>query len=314
MRPLILALALAASPAAAEDLTLLSFNIYGGGANDDKPVDETVAVLKAVDADIAGIQETRLESEDCEADYCPADGPSVAPALAEAMSYQVYEQTAENEALWANAVMSRFPITGQSPNDLGVGIDVNGREVWIFNVHLDDEPYGPYQVVGIEYGPAPFVDNAADAIMWAQDTRGGAMELLMSDIEAVAAEADLVIVTGDFNEPSGRDWTEEVAALGTHPIGVDWPTTRILEDAGFVDAYRAVHPDPVEKPAFTWTPMWSTEDDPEDHHDRIDFIFVRGEGVEVLSAEIVGETGERTDLAVDPWPSDHRAVRATVSF
>src|SRR5689334_23100067 len=52
-------------------LRVMSFNVYGGGANDGKPVDETVAAIKAAGADIIGMQETRLESDPCDADNCP---------------------------------------------------------------------------------------------------------------------------------------------------------------------------------------------------------------------------------------------------
>ena len=49
----------------------MSFNIWGGGANEDKPVDDTVAAIQAVDPDIVGIQETQLEGPDCTAKHCP---------------------------------------------------------------------------------------------------------------------------------------------------------------------------------------------------------------------------------------------------
>ena len=250
------------------------------------------------------------EGEVCTADSCPPGGTSVAAALAEAMGYHDYDQTTRNVALWANAILSRYPIGPATANDLCVPIEAPGRTVWACNVHLDDEPYQPYQLLGIEYGPAPFIDNAADAIRFAEETRGPAIELLISDL-AATTEGDITFVFGDFNEPSGHDWTEAAAAAGLHPIAVDWPTTRALESLGFIDAYRAVHPDPVAKPAFTWTP-WGDEADPEDHHDRIDFVLVRG-NVTVTDAAIVGESGPRTDLAVDPWPSDHRAVLAVVT-
>ena len=48
-------------------LTVMSFNIWGGGANEDKPIDETVAAIEAVDPDIVGIQETQLEGPECTA-------------------------------------------------------------------------------------------------------------------------------------------------------------------------------------------------------------------------------------------------------
>lgn len=63
----------------------MSHSIWGGGANEAKPIDDTVAVIRAAGADIIGVQETRLESDPCTADLCPAAGPSVAQALADAL-------------------------------------------------------------------------------------------------------------------------------------------------------------------------------------------------------------------------------------
>ena len=309
MRRLALLALLSADPAGAETLTVMSFNIWGGGGNEGKDISQTVAAIRASGADVVGLQETRLEGETCTAEACPPGGPSVAPAIAAALGWHVHDQTAENPALWANAVISRHPIGAVSANDLGVELDVNGTPVWLFNIHHDDEPYQPYQVLGIEYGPAPFVKTAAEAEHWARDTRGPAMELLEADM-AAAGDA-VMIVTGDFNEPSHLDWTEAAVAAGQQPLAVNWPTTLRLTEAGFTDAYRAAHPDPVAKPAFTWTPM-GDEADPEDHHDRIDFVFARG--AKVTGASIVGETGPRSDIALDPWPADHRAVVATLEF
>jgi len=300
---------LSAAPAGAETLTVMSFNIWGGGGNEGKDISQTVAAIRASGADVVGVQETRLEGEACTADACPPTGASVAAAIAAALGWHVHDQTAENPALWANAVISRYPIGAVSANDLGVQLDVNGTPVWLFNIHHDDEPYQPYQVLGIEYGPAPFVKTAAEAEGFARDTRGPAMDLLMADM-TVAGDA-VTLVTGDFNEPSHLDWTPEAVAAGQQPLAVMWPTTLRLTEAGFTDAYRAVYPDPVAKPAFTWTPM-GDEADPEDHPDRIDFVFVKG--ARVTSASIVGETGPRSDIALDPWPADHRAVVATIAF
>lgn len=292
------------------ELTVMSYNIYGGGANDGKPIDETVAVIEAAGADIIGLQETRLEGEICEADYCPAAGDSVAAAIADALGFYYYDQTAVNPALWANAVISRYPIGEATPNDLGVAIDVDGRTVYALNIHLDDSPYQPYQLVGIEYGASPFLETEADAVAFAEWTRGPALYLLLDDLEA-AASADATFIFGDFNEPSHHDWTDEAVEAGLQPIEVAWPTTQVVEAQGFIDAYRAVHPDVVAKPAFTWTPT-SDPADPEDHHDRIDFVFARADSLSVTDAAIVGESPETSELVVTPWPSDHRAVVATV--
>lgn len=308
---LALALTLIALPANAETaLRVMSYNTWGAGLNEGKGVEETVAVIRAAGADIVGLQETRAEPEQCTATDCKAEGDSRAPAIAAALGWHVVDQTADSPALWANAVISRYPITGMSPGGLGVKLDVEGREVWLFNIHLDDEPYQPYQLKGIEYGPAPFISTAEEAVKWAAETRGPAMDLLFADM-AAAANAAAVFVTGDFNEPSHLDWTSTVAGEGLKPLAVDWPATMRLSEAGFMDTYRQIHPDATMKPAFTWTPYYA-EDSPDDTPDRIDFVFAKG--ATVTDAAIVGEDGPRSDIVVMPWPSDHRAVVAAVTL
>jgi hypothetical protein len=82
-------------------LRVMSYNIWGGGANEGKPINETVNVILAADADIIGVQETRLESDPCTAESCPAVGDSVVGAIADAMGFYYYDQTTVNVALWA---------------------------------------------------------------------------------------------------------------------------------------------------------------------------------------------------------------------
>jgi len=293
-------------------LTVMSFNAWGAGANQGKPIDETVAAIRAAGADIVGMQETRTEGETCTAEVCPPGGESRARAIAEALGFYYYDQTVQNDANWSNAILSRFPIGKPTANDTGVPIDVNGRTVFAFNLHLDDSPYQPYQLVGIEYGPFPFLKTADEAVEAAKATRGAAIALWRDDLKA-AAGADAAFVFGDFNEPSHRDWTEAAAKAGRHPIAVPYPTTLAVEAEGFVDAFRVVFPDEVAKPGFTWTPT-TEPTDPEDHHDRIDFIFARAAKLDVISAGIVGEKAPEADVVVTPWPADHRAVVATVRF
>lgn len=310
----LLTMAFLFSPALAQqtELTIMSYNIWGGGANEQKSIDETLAVIKAVNPDIIGLQETRVESDPCTAEACPAAGESVAGKLAAALGYQVYEQTAVNDALWAKAILSRYPISKPTPNDLGVKIDVNGRKVHAFNIHLDDSPYQPYQLLNIEYGPFPYLKTADEAIKSATDTRGPALKLLFDDM-TVAGDAEAAFVFGDFNEPSHRDWTEAAAKAGRHPLTVAYPTVKAIEEKGFVDTFRAAFADEMAKPGFTWTPT-SDPTAKDDHHDRIDFALARASNLQVVAAGIVGEKSPEADIVVTPWPSDHRATYAKVKF
>jgi len=315
-RTALLALALAAgvvAPGHADTtLTVMTFNVWGGGANAGKPVDETAAVIRAAGADIVGIQETRPESADCTLESCPPAGESVAAKLAAALGFHYHDQARANDALWSNAILSRYPIVAATPNQLGVAIDIDGRRVFAFNIHPTDYPYQPYQLFRIPYGSAPFLETGAAARQAAEAARGGAVRLLLADLKA-AEGADAAFVFGDFNEPSHLDWTERTVAAGRHPVAVDFPTALAIEAQGFIDAYRATHPDEVAASGYTWEAI-ERPDDVVVHHDRIDYVLVRGQGLTIEQARIFGEKAPAADVVVTPWPSDHRAVAATVRF
>ncbi|MBS7540288.1 endonuclease/exonuclease/phosphatase family protein [Ancylobacter lacus] len=295
------------------ELTVMSFNIWGGGANAGKPVDETVAAIRAVGPDIIGVLETRPEPDPCDADNCVPTGPSVAREIAGRLGYYYYDQDKRNPALWAGAILSRYPIVKATENDLGVQLDVKGRKVFAYSLHLPDFPYQPYQLLGIEYGPAPFLKTADEAVAAAKAARGAGVDLFLHDLKE-ADGADAVFVFGDFNEPSHLDWTEAAVKAGRQPLAVAWPTSRrMAEEGGFLDLFRVAWPDPAQKPGMTWTTT-TEPTDPADHHDRIDFTYGRGAGMTVLKAGIVGEKAPEADIVVTPWPSDHRATMATVRF
>ena len=120
-------------------------------------------------------------------------------------------------------------------------------------------------------------------------------------------------MVGDFNEPSHLDWTEKAAQSGRHPIKVEYPGSLAMSKAGFKDAWRAVYPDEINNPGFTWSPL-TKANDPNDHHDRIDFVYFRGKGMELTDVKIVGENKENADIVVTPYPSDHRSVVATFTL
>ena len=145
----------------------------------------------------------------------------------------------------------------------------------MFNAHFAHAPYQPYQLLKIPYENAPFIEGPAAAILEANTARENKWGSMLAEVEAVRQQGNPIFVTGDFNEPSPLDWTDAVHQAGRCPVAVKWPTADALLRAGFTDAYRIVHPDPLQAPGYTWTPTTAI-DDPNDHHDRIDFVFVSG--------------------------------------
>ncbi len=287
-----------------EMLRVMTFNVWVGGEAGKQPLTQTAKVVETSGADIVGLQEVCGEERDGKR---PDNGANVA----EQLGWHYFSQGDDD-----TAVMSRYKITGNTPRKWGVEMELpSGRRVWLFNVHFPDAPYQPYQLLDIPYGEYPFLDTAEEAVAAARGARQKQVDSMLEELHAVhsADAAATIFVTGDFNEPSEHDWTEAARAAGLCPIAVKWPSTAAIHAAGFVDAYRAVHPDPVASPGNTWTPL-TKADDPKDHHDRIDLVLVGGRGAKVEKAEVVGEDATHADIVVAPYPSDHRAMVATVTL
>ena len=59
---------------------------------------------------------------------------------------------------------------------------------------------------------------------------------------------------------------------------VNWPSSRAVANAGFIDAFRQLRPDEVGDRAETWTPGYPAPNlDPDEVHDRIDFVYATPE-------------------------------------
>jgi endonuclease/exonuclease/phosphatase family metal-dependent hydrolase len=300
------------SRAAASDehlaMRVLTLNLWGGGLHAGRCVADTIAALRSVEADLITLQEVWLPNRKGAADTASMErARGLAQELATALGLHCYEQRGP-AVRGVMVILSRHHVTRQTDSGLGVTIDVAGRSVAVFNLHLPDAPYQPYQLAGIDYDGAPWLDNAEDAIASAAAARGSVVDIVEREIDDLGGTA--AIVAGDFNEPSHLDWTPHAVAAGLHPLAVAWPATRRFQELGFSDLYRAAHPDEVTRPGATWTALDVTDD----KHDRIDFIFARGAGLSLHDACVVGEPGPVSDIAVAPWPSDHRGVVATLAF
>jgi imidazolonepropionase-like amidohydrolase/endonuclease/exonuclease/phosphatase family metal-dependent hydrolase len=270
-----------AGAAAAAPITLrvMTFNVeYGGRGVDFAKVIEAIEVARP---DIVALEEPEANTRE----------------IAAALGWPYADPRAD--------VISRFPILDPPGGDgRFVWVEVRpGGVVAIANVHLPSDPYGPYWIAeGRSVGEVLALERRVR------------LSQLQPVLDALAGlRGAPVFLLGDFNAPSHLDWTRAAAAGRPHASEVAWPVSVAVEQAGFVDSYRAVHPDPVGKPGHTW---WAARppvgDDFTGHpRDRIDLVYAAGP-VEAVASQIVGEAGARdVDLHVTPWPSDHRAVVST---
>ncbi|MBP03162.1 MAG: endonuclease/exonuclease/phosphatase [Euryarchaeota archaeon] len=288
------------SPVQAEtedkSLRVMSYNIHRGGVVMLKqPLSQTAKAIQLAKADIVGIQETRSPRGD------------KLEELAKLLGWN-------HDMGKGSQILTRYEIVDSLYSGVKVKLD-SGRPAYVFNVHLSSHPYQPYQLLEIRprwhkhTNNITFIKTEAEAIEWAKKARGAEIAKVLRQIKSLPDKQAPVFVVGDFNEPSHLDWTEAAAKAGRHPIKVGYPTSTGMAKAGFSDSYRKIYPDEMKNPGITWSPAYKVGD-PRTHHDRIDFVYFKGKGLEVKEVKIVGENEENADLVVTPYPSDHRAVVA----
>ena len=274
-------------------VTVMSYNIYRGGTMSKQPLSQTAKIIQEAKADIVGVQETLSPKGDN------------AEKLATLLGWNLYVSRRHKCIMTHHEIVDRL--------DGGIRVKLpSGQHAYIFTLHLASNPYQPYQLLDIrpkwhKHWDTPFIKTGAEAIAAAKKARGSEIATLLLQIKSLPDKEAPVFVVGDFNEPSHLDWTDKAAKSGRHPIKVAFPTSLAMTRAGFKDAWRTVYPDEMRNPGFTWSPMYKT-DDPTTHHDRIDFVYFKGKGVEAIDTKIVGESKENADIVVVPYPSDHRAV------
>ena len=289
-------LAIAPPHAQAEESTVrvMTYNTCRGGTYQGQPLSQSAKMIKEAKADIVGLQEI---------------GENV-PKLAKLLGWNH-----SGPFLTRYEIVEEIKGISRRPSD-GMKVKLpSGQEVYVFNNHLPHPPYQPYQLLGLTsgYRVYPKIDTEAEAIAGAKKTRARFITRLFKQIRVLSDQEAPVFVVGDFNEPSHLDWTETAAKSGRHPMKVEFPTSLMMAQEGYIDAYRTVYPDEMEKPGFTWTPL-KKADDPTIHHDRIDYVYFKGKGLKVTDSKVIGENKENADIVVAPYPSDHRSVVATFTL
>ncbi|MED5585520.1 MAG: endonuclease/exonuclease/phosphatase family protein [Verrucomicrobiota bacterium] len=268
-------------------LKVLAFNIWVGTDNVSDGYNKGLDSILISDADIVAVCENRGRAGEWAND----------------LGWHAYELGGDN------AVLSRYPITATFTAGATAGSTVRIsdsplREVHFWSCHLSAYPYGPYDIRDTNGSDAARI--TAGLAAESNSGRLSQVRNVLSRAASQLAAADTVPVflLGDFNCPSHLDWTPATAAAGQHfGLVVDWPVTRATENAGMIDAYRVIHPDPVIQPGDTWTPI-----DPADVQDRIDMVHFKGAPLSVVDCRVF------TTIAQDRWPSDHAGTLAEFSL
>ncbi len=266
-----------------DSLTVMAWNIWHGGHEHGKEVgvERVIELIKESGADLVAMQETYGSGEE----------------IADALGYYFYLRSSNL------SIMSRFPIgetfdvykrfnSGGAQIQLGPNQAINFFNIWLH--YLPDylkhviEQTSTVDELTLDEGPT----RHAEILDILADTAPN-----LSDTNSIP-----VIMAGDFNGGSHLDWTRETTSLHNGYI-VSWPVSLEMEKAGFTDAYRHVHPDPLRNQGWTWSPLSPNLA----VKDRIDYVYVKGASITVVRASVINTHPVK-------FPSDHAAVTATLKL
>lgn len=266
-------------------VSIMTFNIENGGTQ--VSFSKVVEAIKRSGADVVGLQEPWGNST----------------RLAKELGWKYCNP--------AQHIISRFPLyeTSDSHNYYTL-IEVDaGRFIAMSNVHLLNEAYGPDLLKAGK--------TAEQVEVSEKRIRVPTVLPFIKRLAHLAQKGMPVFLVGDFNSGSHLDWTQAaVGKLANHRLEVKWPVTQELQRFGFTDSYHQLHKDIVKSPGYTWPARRPVVKNSRDHFnpssvdlpERIDFIFSGGPAA-VHASKLIGELHNQwVDVAVVPWPSDHRAL------
>ncbi|MDO5977408.1 endonuclease/exonuclease/phosphatase family protein [Flavivirga spongiicola] len=265
-------------------IKLMSWNIWGGGREFGTHVNlkRVIESIKNTHADVITLIETYGSGE----------------KIADALGYHFYLISSNL------SIMSRYPmketIKGFDAFNFGGAILQLGeqQEIVIFDTWLD---YLPDYSKNVRIGKMTAKELEKDETK----SRLAEIKTILKDISTYTENANNtpIIMAGDFNTNSHLDWTEETK--GSH-LGyvIDWPVTKEMDKAGYIDSYRKVKPSPLKYPGYSYWPYSYEQKDERFVKDRIDFIFYKGNKLRTISSEVV-------DYHPVMFPSDHAFVVTT---
>ncbi len=246
-----------------------------------------------------------------------------------------------------SGILSRYPITdsltvfpekGDHGSIYKAVIPFRGREIALYTAHLDYLNCTYYDVKGYDGSTwkkrPPMTDLDSILTNNRASRRDDAILAFMDEARKDKDKKRLIIIGGDFNEPSHLDWTEKTKDLyDRQGLVIPWTVSVLMEKEGFRDAYRVRYPDPLTHPGITYPAdcpgipvsklTWAPD---ADERERIDFIYyfpdkklkvtdavVWGPPGSICHSQRVQET-ERTEIGSGVWPTDHKAVLVTFTY
>lgn len=283
----------------AEDLRVLCWNVQEGANHFDRGPEKTLKVIVDSRANLVLMQES----------CAIADGrPKLGPWLASQLGWHSYQAFGTQLC-----ILTKFEIAETFSHSnwsaIGARIKAPGLEFIAWSCWLDHQCYLP------DYWRANPDASLAD-LLACETTHSKRVKQTLALIARLNAYRHLdgrvpLLVGGDWNCPSHLDYGAESHSLH-HNQSLPLPSSLALEQVGFTDTFRTVHPSVLKTPGITWSPLYRTE--PKTHKplpmDRIDRLYLRATQLKPISATTYPQQLEnpRIHHAQRQFPSDHAAV------
>lgn len=212
------------------------------------------------------------------------------------------------------------PVSGFFNTGCRVGLKNRDKMIFInvWNVHLFNLRYGPYQVC--------FQNQTSEERLNVTEYKYR-MKFIEKLLNHTPFQQNLqntntspLFLVGDFNSPSHLDWISSTQIKHCNST-IYWPVTALIEGNDFIDSFRKYVSDPFKYPGNTWSPIIKFNEDEEEKikpepQDRIDYIFYKSENLRLISSKVYfGNESISThpNQYLNDWPSDHAAVISTFS-
>lgn len=272
-------------------ITFMAWNILHGGNDLKNGQQRVIDIIKEIDPDVIMMVETY------------GSGKSIAETLDYNFHLIAPADTPLDDKSVNLSIYSKYPfgkrIDTRFPFYLGGReVLVDGKKIHVFSNWFHYLPWNNE--------PEKMGKSVEGLLAWeAEGKRTEMIKKVLPYLEkyAVAADSTPMVLGGDMNTPSHLDWDNDTKSKHNDLI-VPWYATKVLEDIGFIDSYREIHPNPNWHPGITW----DSKDTVDSH--RIDYIFYKGRLKPIASQTFMAFFGEPICINGKEitYPSDHGFV------
>ena len=304
---LLLPIGIAQSGLAQEEdsLRVLVWNAWRGGNEVESGPEKVLQVIRDVEPDLVLMQ----ESYDID-----GDRTTLGRWIAEQLGWQVHQ--AESPHLCILTPM-KIEATFFHHNWHGLGVritDAAQRTFVAWSIWLDYRAYITY-----ELRDRP--EQSDEELLAAEDVRSTRLQEAKALVKHLkdAGQLELevpLLVGGDWNNPSHLDWTVDTTRVYRNRRALPLPVSTLMQAEGFTDTFRAVHPNPVQRPGLTWSPMFRVNSEGKAQgFERIDRLYLKNPKagawrLQPVASHVLPVVWEAESIPTEKrtFPSDHGAV------